>query len=72
MKLPWSCTRYTCNTPLDTLVTLSYLFETRNLNNNRPRRTIRSFGSLSMQAKKEWLYKHRNASSFNWDDEYEM
>lgn len=67
-----SCTRYTCNTPLDTLVTLSYLFETRNLNNNRPRKTIRSFGSLSKQAKKEWLYKHQNASSFNWDDEYEM
>ena len=65
-------TRYTCNTPFETLITLSYLFETRKSNEERPRRTIRSFRSLSKQAKKEWLYKHRNASSFNWDDEYEM
>ena len=67
-----SRSRYTCNTPFETLITLSYLFETRKSNEDRPKRTIRSFRSLSKQAKKEWLYKHRNASSFNWDDEYEM
>lgn len=54
------------------LITLSSLLETRNYNYNRPRRTIKSFRSLSKQAKKEWMYKHRNASSFNWDEEEEM
>ena len=33
---------------------------------------IRSFRSLSKQAKKEWMYKHRNTSNFNWDEEEEM
>ena len=67
-----NCARYTCNTTLETLITLSSLLETRNQNYDRPRRTIRSFRSLSKQAKKEWMYKHRNASSFNWDEEEEM
>ena len=45
-----------------------FIKKTRNQNYDRPRRTIRS---LSKQAKKEWMYKHRNASSFNWDEEKE-
>lgn len=67
-----NATRYTCNTPFKTLIILSSLLETRNQNYDRPRRTIKSFRSLSKQAKKEWMYKHRNASSFNWDEEEEM
>ena len=35
-------------------------------------RTIRSFRSLSKQAQKEWLNKHRYSSSFNGEDELEM
>ena len=58
-------TRFTSNTSLETLIALSYLMETRNQNCDRLRRTIKSFRSLSKQAKKEWIYKHRNASSFN-------
>lgn len=67
-----SRSKFACNTTLETLITLSSLLETRNQNYDRPRRTIRSFRSLSKQAKKEWMYKHRNASSFNWDEEEEM
>lgn len=67
-----NATRYTCNTTLETLITISSLLETRNNNYDRPRRTIKSFRSLSKQAKKEWMYKHRNASSFNWDEEEEF
>lgn len=63
-------TRFTCNTTLEALITLFSLLETRNY--NRPRRIIKSYRSLSKQAKKEWMYKHRNASSFNWDEEEEM
>ena len=33
---------------------------------------IRSFRSLSKQAKKEWMYKHRNTGNFNWEEEEEM
>ena len=65
-------TRFTSNTTIETLITLSYLLETKNRNSNRPIRTIKSFRSLSKQAKKEWIYKYRNASSFNWDEEEEM
>lgn len=67
-----NATRYTCNTTLETLIIFSSLLETRNNNYDRPRRTIKSFRSLSKQAKKEWIYKHRNASSFNWDEETEF
>lgn len=65
-------TRFTCNTTLDKIVALSYLLQNKRYNQDRPRRTMRSFRSLSKQAQKEWLNKHRYSSSFNWDDELEM
>ena len=64
--------RFTCNTALDKIIALSYLLQNKRYNQDRPRRTIRSFRSLSKQAQKEWLNKHRYSSSFNWDDELEM
>lgn len=64
--------RFTCNTTLDKIVALSYLLQNKRYNQDRPRRTIRSFRSLSKQAQKEWLNKHRYSSSFNWEDELEM
>ena len=64
--------RFTCNTALDKIVALSYLLQNKRYNQDKPRRTIRSFRSLSKQAQKEWLNKHRYSSSFNWDDELEM
>ena len=64
--------RFTCNTALDKIVALSYLLQNKRYNQDRPRRTIRSFRSLSKQAQKEWLNKHRYSSSFNWVDELEM
>ena len=66
------CNRYFSNRSLDTLVSLAYLFENRQYNQNKPKRTIRSFRSLSKQAKKEWIYKHHNASGFNQAKEEEM
>lgn len=64
--------RFTCNTALDKIIALSYLLQNKRYNQDRSRRTIRSFRSLSKQAQKEWLNKHRYSSSFNWDDELEM
>ena len=64
--------RFTCNTALDKIVALSYLLQNKRYNQDRPRITIRSFRSLSKQAQREWLNKHRYSSSFNWDDELEM
>lgn len=68
------CNRYFSNRSLDTLVFLAYLFENRQYNQNKPKRTIRSFRSLSKQAKKEWIMKHKYSSSFDWfeEDEWEM
>lgn len=63
--------RFTCNVSLDALISISYLLRSKE-DKNRPKRTIRSFRSLSKQAQKEWLYKHKYSSSFNWDDELEM
>ena len=67
------CNRYFSNRSLDTLVSLAYLFENRQYNQNKPKRTIRSFKSLSKQAKKEWIMKHKYSSSFDWfeEDEWE-
>lgn len=67
-------TRYFSNPSLDILVSLAYLFQTKNYNENRPKKTIRSFRSLSKQAKKEWIMKHKYSSSFDWfeEDEWEM
>lgn len=69
-----NCNRYFSNRSLDTLVSLAYLFENRQYNQNKPKRTIRSFRSLSKQAKKEWIMKHKYSSSFDWfeEDEWEM
>lgn len=64
--------RFTCNTALDKIVALSYLLQNKRYNQDKPRRTIRSFRSLSKQAQKEWLNKHRYSSSFNGEDELEM
>lgn len=69
-----NCNRYFSNRSLDTLVSLAYLFENRQYNQNKPKRTIRSFKSLSKQAKKEWIIKHKYSSGFDWfeEDEWEM
>ena len=64
--------RFTCNTALDKIIALSYLLQNKRYNQDRPRRTIRSFRSLSKQAQREWLNKHRYSSSFNGDYELEM
>ena len=64
--------RFTCNTALDKIIALSCLLQNKKYNQDRPRRTIRSFRSFSKQAQREWLNKHRYSSSFNWDDELEM
>jgi hypothetical protein len=67
------CSRFYSSTPLDALVSLAFIFQSRPQENNRPRRTIRRFSSLSKQAQKEWIYKHRFGSScFNSEDEMEM
>ena len=39
--------------------------------NNRPRRKIRRYRTLSKQAMKEYAMKHANSSSFDWFDEEE-
>lgn len=69
-----NCNRYFSNRSLDTLISLAYLFENRQYNQNRPKRVIRSFRSLSKQAKKEWIMKHKYSSTFDWfeEDEWEM
>lgn len=69
-----NCDRYFSSRPLDTLISLAYLFENKNYNQNKPKRTIRSFRSLSKQAKKEWIMKHKYSSGFNWfeEDEWEI
>ena len=68
------CNRYFSNRSLDTLVSLAYLFENRQYNQNKPKRTIRSFRSLGKRAKKEWIMKHKYSSGFDWfeEDELEM
>ena len=66
-----NCDRYFSSRPLDTLISLAYLFENKNYNQNKPKRTIRSFRSLSKQAKKEWIMKHKYSSGFNWFEEDE-
>lgn len=69
-----NCDRYFSSRSLDTLISLAYLFENRQYNQNKPKRTIRSFRSLSKQAKKEWIMKHKYSGSFDWfeEDEWEM
>lgn len=39
--------------------------------NNRPKRRIRRFRTLSKQAMKEYAMKQANSSSFDWFDEEE-
>ena len=39
--------------------------------NNRPRRRIRRYRTLSKQAMKEYAIKQANSSSFDWFDEEE-
>ena len=39
--------------------------------NNRPRRRIRRYRTLSKQAMKEYAMKQANSSSFDWFDEEE-
>lgn len=68
------CDRYFSNRSLDTLISLAYLLQNNQENQNRPKRIIRGFRNLSKQARKEWILKHNNSSSFNWfeEDEWEM
>lgn len=66
-----NCYRYFSNHSLDTLISLAYLFENKHYNQNKSKRTIKSFRSLSKQAKKEWIMKHKYSSSFNWSEEDE-
>mgnify|MGYP007070248194 CR=1 FL=1 len=40
--------------------------------NDRPKRRIRSFRTLSKQAMKEYAIKKANSSSFEWFDDEEM
>ena len=39
--------------------------------NNRPKRKIRRYRTLSKQAMKEYVMKQANSSSFDWFDEEE-
>lgn len=39
--------------------------------NNRPKRKIRRYRTLSKQAMKEYAIKQANSSSFDWFDEEE-
>ena len=68
------CDRYFSNRSLDTLISLAYLLQNNQENQNRPKRIIRGFRNLSKRARKEWILKHKNSSSFNWfeEDEWEM
>lgn len=67
-----NCNRYFSNRSLGTLISLAYLFENRQYNQNKPKKTIRSFSSLSKQAKKEWIIKHKYSSNFDWFEEDEL
>ena len=67
-----NCARFTSNTALDKIITLSYFLQSKRYNQDNSIRTIRGFRSFSKNAKKEWLNKHRYSTSFNWDDELEM
>ena len=66
--------RYFSNCPLDSLISLTYLLQSNHDYKNRPKRKIRGFRNLSKRARKEWIIKHKNSSSFDWfeEDEWEM
>lgn len=66
------CTRYYSNTPLETLVSLAFIFQSRPKQNNKQKRTIRSFRGLSKQAQREWIFKNKFSSSVQYEDEMEM
>ena len=54
----------------DRIIDISSVFSNTQI--KRPVRTIRSYRSLSKQAKKEYMKKKANSSSFNWDEEEEL
>ena len=66
--------RYFSNCPLDSLISLTYLLQSNHDYKNRPKRRIRGFRNLSKRARKEWIMKHKNSSSFDWfeEDEWEI
>lgn len=58
------------NNIFDRIIDISSIFSNPQI--KRPARTIRSYRSLSKQAKKEYMKKKANSSSFNWDEEEEL
>lgn len=58
------------NNIFDRIIDISSVFSNTQI--KRPVRTIRSYRSLSKQAKKEYMKKKANSSSFNWNEEEEL